>query len=141
MRGGRLIVCREPGRAGLPRVDLGPGQSLVWDHRFELSASDDAMSAEARALGPEGRRVLAHALPSHHSARRSLRLLPRQAVEALPGLWARGRLMAVPWLETLGLQTLRLETPRSQPDSTEHDGVGWPSGQGYSSRFVGFDRR
>jgi tRNA(Ile)-lysidine synthase len=56
LRGGRLVICREAGRAGLPDMALARGASGIWDGRWRVRLSDAAPAAvTVRALGPAWR--------------------------------------------------------------------------------------
>lgn len=51
--GDAVVIGREPGRAGLPAVQVRKGESVVWDGRFEV-ASEEAGVVRALA-GSAGR--------------------------------------------------------------------------------------
>lgn len=56
--GGRLVVCREVGRGGLPDMRLAPGASGVWDGRWRVRLSDAAPDrVTVRAVGPAWRKL------------------------------------------------------------------------------------
>jgi tRNA(Ile)-lysidine synthase len=88
----RVVVEREPPRAPLPRLALAPGQSALWDGRFQVSvAADFAGGAiEVRALGEAGLAELSR-LAAPASA-------PPRAAALVPSLWREARLVAVPTL-------------------------------------------
>lgn len=93
--GGALRVWREHGRTGLPTVEIGPGKrSVVWDRRFEISASAELSGpVEIRALGAAGWKLLRAELPNLGKLR-----LPPGAAATLPACWRAERLLAVPGL-------------------------------------------
>ena len=69
---------------------MKPGTSIVWDHRFRLTAERSAPSGvHVRALGEEGRRALAIRGES----------APVPALAALPVVVGSGRILAVPALD------------------------------------------
>ncbi len=79
-----IRVFREPGRLGLPVLDITPGQAVIWDNRFrvELQTGSGAVALErtvVRALGADG---LA-------AARRqgAVITLPARIAWTLPSLW------------------------------------------------------
>lgn len=39
---GDILIFREIGRQGLPSFNLGPGETKIWDHRFEVFLQDGA---------------------------------------------------------------------------------------------------
>lgn len=41
---GDILIFREIGRQGLPSFNLGPGETKIWDHRFEISLQNEASS-------------------------------------------------------------------------------------------------
>jgi tRNA(Ile)-lysidine synthase len=52
---GRLAVCREIRKAGLPREALKPGERLLWDNRFRLElGAGEAEAVTVEALGEGG---------------------------------------------------------------------------------------
>ena len=114
---GEIRVLREPGRLGLPEGPIAPGETMIWDNRFEVRLADmptgpacgglalgglalgglaagvaepHAGGGIVRGLGAEGLAVLRE----RHDA---LPLSARVAV-TLPSYWSRGRLVAVPHL-------------------------------------------
>ena len=83
---------REPGRAGLPQLELQPGGGAIWDGRFHVRLGTAARGCRA---GP------CPAAPRWRNCRRAAHLtagLPRSAAATLPSFWRAGRLIAVPWL-------------------------------------------
>lgn len=93
--GGDLRAWRENGRAGLSTMEIGPGmRSIVWDGRFEISASADLDGpVEVRALGAAGWKDLRAELPYLGKLG-----LPPGAAATLPACWRAERLLAVPGL-------------------------------------------
>ncbi len=50
-----ICVFREPGRAGLPQLELAPGAFALWDRRFRVAAAPELVApVVVRALGPDG---------------------------------------------------------------------------------------
>ncbi len=90
-----ILAFREPGRRGLPEIELQPGVTATWDGRFRVS------------VGREGPgRVTVKAVPAYVlnlagekplTAHRDKRL-PRRALLALPSFWAGDQLLEVPHL-------------------------------------------
>ncbi|MEZ5907703.1 MAG: tRNA lysidine(34) synthetase TilS [Hyphomicrobiaceae bacterium] len=52
-KGGRVTLQREPGRAGLPRLTVAPGQTVLWDGRFMVTHA--AADGQPLAIGALGR--------------------------------------------------------------------------------------
>jgi tRNA(Ile)-lysidine synthase len=100
-RGGRVVLYRETGREGLAEIELSPGDSLVWDHRFAVEVSRSAPAGlTIGPLGEAGRRVVG--VPGS--------LHPAGAVAALPAVRRGETLIAVPPLargEAGGAVTIR----------------------------------
>ncbi|MEQ1695152.1 MAG: tRNA lysidine(34) synthetase TilS [Hyphomicrobiaceae bacterium] len=97
-----VLIAREPGRTGLPRLDLAPGQSALWDARFQVALS-------ARAPGPCTVRALT---PDEWTALRRLPEIPALAAHtalAIPSFWHADHLVAAP---TLGRLTNSSELER-----------------------------
>lgn len=94
-RGGEIIVHREPGRSGLPEIELAPGGSAEWDRRFRVTAARELTApVVVAALGRSGFAKL----------RRQLERAPRMpagAAATLPAFWQKGTLLAVPALAGL----------------------------------------
>lgn len=80
---GQLMASREWGRAGLPETPVSRGETLLWDGRFQVEIPALAGMLSVGPLGRSGRRFRAAA------ARRA-------AVEAVPGLYRNGKLVAAP---------------------------------------------
>jgi tRNA(Ile)-lysidine synthase len=88
-RHSRFEVYREVGRMGLPIVTVKAGFSGVWDHRFLVEIGRGAPAGlTLGALGEAGRRMVgAKAGP-----------VPAGVLAALPALWLKGSVFAVPTL-------------------------------------------
>jgi tRNA(Ile)-lysidine synthase len=78
-RDGQFAFCRETGREGLPVMPLQPGKPVVWDGRFTVGVGQWASS---------GLTVAGSGLANGQAVGRA----------TLPGIWRRGRLLAVPSL-------------------------------------------
>jgi tRNA(Ile)-lysidine synthase len=83
VKGGRLTARREWGRKGLAAVAAPPGTSLVWDRRFRVEVPKLPGALDIGPLGRSERRLRAEAAD-------------RGTVQALPGLFRDGALVAVP---------------------------------------------
>lgn len=91
--GGRMLVCREPGRVA-PPVELLPGGRIRWDGRFEAVVAPDAPAGlRLGALGPRGRRGLAALM-----GKATPEPVPVCAWAALPALYGEQGIFAVPHL-------------------------------------------
>ncbi len=91
---GEICVFREPGREGLPQLELAPGTVAVWDRRFRVAlAGAAAASVRVRALTTPELAQLRQKLgePS--------RMPPARAAVTLPTFWQDGALLAVPQLQ------------------------------------------
>ena len=89
-----IRVWREPGRAGLPTLELGPGDGAWWDDRFAISVSEQAPDPiVVRALGDKGWAEARRRAP----ALQAWRQLPPGAAATLPGIWKGEVLAAVPY--------------------------------------------
>jgi tRNA(Ile)-lysidine synthase len=90
---GELRVMREAGRAGLPELELEPGERAVWDRRFVVSLGPrQGQTVVVRALGLKGHAGLA-------SRGGSAPGLPARAAATLPAFWRGEELVAVPGLD------------------------------------------
>jgi tRNA(Ile)-lysidine synthase len=86
-RGGRFVLYREIGRDGLPEIRLKSGFSGIWDHRFRIETGARVPAGlTLRALGEPDRKAI------------GLRAgdAPAGALAALPALWLRDNVLAVP---------------------------------------------
>lgn len=91
-----LTIVREPGRRGLPALELAPGESVIWDRRFRVTVAKTAQApVTVRALRTAGCREIRTRL------RRPL-ALPQGAARTLASFWQGKRLLAVPNLEYAG---------------------------------------
>lgn len=89
-RGGEILVMREAGRKGLGEFGLRPGETRLWDRRFEVAAPRGADApVTVRALGQRGARQL------RARAGRAMEL-PPAAAASLVSFWRGGELIAVP---------------------------------------------
>lgn len=83
--GDTIVLFRESGRNALPAVPLAPGTVILWDGRFNVSASPNADA------GLEIKPLPAAALSDHVEQRDRRRLPswkhPREALLTLPSLW------------------------------------------------------
>lgn len=66
--GDRFVICREPGRGGLPHIALEGDTPAVWDGRYEITAHASGWTVTAAAglrarLPAEDRRILAGVAP------------------------------------------------------------------------------
>jgi tRNA(Ile)-lysidine synthase len=90
-RDSRFVVYREIGRDGLPEIHAKPGFYGVWDGRFRVEIGVGAPTGlRLAALGEAGRRLI---------GARSGGMAADGALAALPALWRRGRVLAVPGLD------------------------------------------
>lgn len=84
-----VLLFREPGRDGLPRVTVKPGETILWDRRFRICLAPDAGPVIIRAPEPADMRGLLA------SATRTV-ALSRAAVLAAPAAWRDNQLIAMP---------------------------------------------
>ncbi len=91
-RDGRFALYREIGRQPPAAVLARPGKSVIWDRRFAVTLGHGVPGGLiVAALGEAGRRAIgAAAGPA-----------PAGAVAALPALWRRAQVVAVPSLRYL----------------------------------------
>lgn len=90
-----VSIYREPGRVGLPVLDLAPGASIIWDNRFRVSLSPDAAApCTVRSLDAKQWAALNATCEALH------RLSPRAAL-TVPSFWTHDQLVAVPSLGPL----------------------------------------
>lgn len=66
--GDRVVICREPGRGGFPRIALEVDTPAVWDGRYEITVHASGWTVTAAAglrarLSAEDRRILASVAP------------------------------------------------------------------------------
>ncbi len=92
---GIVLVTREETALQIenPSLSLSPGQTGLWDRRFEISIpkAQGASTFEVRALGAAGVKVAGPkaTLPA---------IEPRRIASALPGVWQGSRLVSAPFL-------------------------------------------
>ena len=87
-RGDTILICREFGRQPPRAIDLAPGESRIWDHRYEFALGVAASQAvRVGALGEGGLRR-AGLDPSTG--------WPRSLFESAPAVHAGGKLVALP---------------------------------------------
>ena len=89
----RLIICREPAMID-DSVQLLPGESAVWDARFDVSLSADSVPGKISNVGAEGWRQLVKAEPELKA-----NTLPHPVRLGLPSLWQEGKIVDVPHLD------------------------------------------
>jgi tRNA(Ile)-lysidine synthase len=83
-----IAVLREPGRTGLPVIELTPGTSAIWDQRYRVALSATAPAAcKVRALTPSEWAEVRQISPT--SA-----IVPARAAITLPTFWVDGKLVA-----------------------------------------------
>lgn len=86
-----VVVAREPD-ATTETVEIGPGATVMWDHRFRITLSPDAPPGLSVAkLGEDGWRA---AVETRDDLVRLGLALPARL--SLPGLWRGKRLVEVP---------------------------------------------
>lgn len=91
------IVCREPGRTGMPIMTFEAGPTIVWDDRFIVvdhaaqNESGEQFSLTIRRLGDDGWRILTKSkdFDLKFSA-------PNIVKKNLPSIWLEDKLVAVP---------------------------------------------
>jgi tRNA(Ile)-lysidine synthase len=91
-----LTVTREPGRRGLPVVELSPGNTVSWDRRFQvcLSASMEGPVTVRAFDGPTWAALKRGYKGAHYT-------MPHRAAMTLPSIWQGQKLLAVPHLAGL----------------------------------------
>jgi len=88
----KILVLREPGREGLPRLTLSPGESADWDRRWRIDLSAGAPATIAvRALETADFQGEIAAAGKASGA-------PRKALLATPSAWSGSTLIAAPLL-------------------------------------------
>jgi len=88
------IVCREPGRTGLPENVLDCGGAVLWDNRYQVvdTAADKTVTPLViRRIGADGWRTL-----NKLHLQREERELPAVVRNSLPAVWSEGELVAAP---------------------------------------------
>jgi tRNA(Ile)-lysidine synthase len=95
-RADEFRVLREPGREGLPRLALAPGEVGVWDRRFRVVLAPEASAP-----------VLVRALAAAEFAKlrqdlgEPAGMPPARAAVTLPTFWQDGVLLSVPQFQAL----------------------------------------
>ncbi|GAB4148248.1 MAG: tRNA lysidine(34) synthetase TilS [Sphingomonadales bacterium] len=86
------VIAREPAAAGRDVRRLLPGQSVLWDGRFQIALDPAAPACSLRALGQDGwQAICAHGRPD----------VAYKVALSQPSLWRRGRLLAAPTLASV----------------------------------------
>lgn len=88
----RIRVLREPGRLGLPTLELRPGETAEWDRRCRVSL---AAIAPAPAIV---RALTADDLTGKLAAVARASATPRPVLLSAPSVWRGGALLALPLL-------------------------------------------
>ncbi len=101
VRGDRILVEREPGRVPLPRFDIVPGMSRLWDGRFRIAVSVAEAGLYLGPLGAEGLACIEAAGLRNGTA-------PARTLHALPAVWRGADLVAVPSLGFTASASLQL---------------------------------
>ena len=116
--GERLGIFRETRGAGLPSLELAPGERALWDHRFAVELPKSASGpVTVAALGETHWRELRGRAPW-------LGALPRFAGATLPACFAGERIL----LPRLG-HTAQAEDEAKVEFSARFVGAPWPLGQ------------
>lgn len=96
-----VIIVREPAAIG-PDLALLPGETQIWDSRFRVRLTADAVPDsgpyEVRAVGGEGMRQIRQDQLLAAGAKPGSTTLPRLAGVTTPGLWRGGEILAAPLL-------------------------------------------
>ncbi len=87
---GSILAFREPGRRGLPEIELQPGATATWDGRFRVSVGRECPGAITVKAASVALMPVKTLRKTHHISN-----LPRRAVLALPSFWYGGHLLAV----------------------------------------------
>jgi tRNA(Ile)-lysidine synthase len=114
-----VVALREPGRRGLPRLDLAPGQHAVWDGRFRVSAGANAphgLTVAAATPDALAEFLAGSSVPARKG--RGIGGLTLKARLTLPAFWQGSRLVAVPWL---GSRVPGLKPPSLDPRELSAD--------------------
>jgi tRNA(Ile)-lysidine synthase len=92
-RAGELRVWREAGRRGIPELQIPPGQSATWDHRFRISVPERAGSAWQVTSLAEARQATGIQPHPDSPAR-----IARRISDTLPVIWLNGIPVLIPHL-------------------------------------------
>ncbi|MEX1035099.1 MAG: tRNA lysidine(34) synthetase TilS [Sneathiella sp.] len=98
--GSGWLVCREPGRTGLPVVEIAPEQGeWLWDNRFMVTDRTPEQplppSLRLAALKAEGWQQIRESADITGVSE-----LPAKVRHGLPALWSEGKVVAAPLLLT-----------------------------------------
>jgi len=88
----RILLLREPGREGLPKLTVQPGESRDWDRRCRVTVSP------AATAGVTVRALETADLHGHLAAAARSSGLPRPVLLASPSAWRGAALVAMPVL-------------------------------------------
>lgn len=89
---GTLLIVRETGRRGMEEIVLAPGESAIWDRRFEVKVASHAPGqVSVRALS----KAEARRLRVEHAG---LAGVPFDALMAVPSFWSGSDLVGIPAL-------------------------------------------
>ena len=92
---GAVVIAREPGRDGLPAVELPPGATVTWDRRIRFRRTAD--DTGRITIAPASRPALAGLARSGRTAAPLDRVLARM-IATVPAVWRDGRCLAIPAL-------------------------------------------
>lgn len=94
-RDGQLLVWREAGRRDIPELQIPPGETAVWDHRFRVSvpAGSSSKAWRVTSLGKARRRGMLASLALPRSK------LPNRIADTLPVVWLNGIPVFIPHLQ------------------------------------------
>ncbi|WP_373087453.1 tRNA lysidine(34) synthetase TilS [Sneathiella sp.] len=92
---GSWLVCREPGRKGLPEQQVTDNRLLLWDGRYRVEDMTPTAAPElplaVRRIGADGWRVL-----KAEGLTKEERELPAKVRNNLPAVWSGEKLVAAP---------------------------------------------
>ena len=91
VNGAEIRLLREPGRTGLPQLDLEPGETGLWDRRFRVAHGGTSGRLRVCALGQA-------AFADLRRQSQEVPALPADAGSALVSFWRDRELVAVPHL-------------------------------------------
>ena len=94
----RILICREPGRLGLPQIEVNPGHTVDWDRRFRVGLAASAnLPVTVRAL-------LEADLTGDLATLVRACAAPRQVILSALSIWRGGSLVAIPLLRIVSAQ-------------------------------------
>lgn len=96
---GTIVAVREPGRRGLPIVELPPGGSTIWDGRFRIEAVEGAPSGITVRAPRQEELAGFPALSAPRGKSKAAWPLPLRVMLTLPGFWRGGRLIGMPYIQ------------------------------------------